>query len=248
MALMIKKSIRRLLGRFGYVVRHVGQKDGMTGVDLVHDVGILLGQKRPVVLFDVGANIGQTIASFLAMFPDSQIHSFEPSPATFEALRNAYGHDARIHLENLALGDHEGTLPFHVTNDYSVNDSLLEPAWDARATVVPVQASTLNRYCQQHRVESIDHLKIDTQGFDLQVLRGADQLLKEKRVRSLSVELTFSPMYKSQPPYIEVLSFLDAAGYQLLGFYEQTYRHNQLIYANALFRAGRVSDRENVKP
>lgn len=245
---MIKKSIRRLLGRFGYVVRHLGQKGGMAGVDLLHDVSVLLGPKRPVILFDVGANIGQTIASFLEMFPDSQIHSFEPSPATFEALRNAYGHDARVHLENLALGDQEGTLPFHVTQDYSVNDSLLEPAWDAGAKIVSVRVSTLDRYCQQHRVETIDYLKIDTQGFDLQVLRGADQLLKEKRVRSLSVELTFSPMYKSQPSYIEVLSFLETAGYQPLGFYEQTYRHNQLVYANALFRAGSISDREIVKP
>ncbi len=235
---MIKKSIRRLLGRFGYVVRHVGQKGGVTGIDLLQDVSVLFGPKRPVVLFDVGANIGQTIASFLEMFPDSQIHSFEPSPATFETLRNTYGQDPRVHLENLALGDQEGMLPFHVTQDYSVNDSLLEPAWDARATVVPVQVSTLDPYCQQHQVETIDYLKIDTQGFDLPVLRGADQLLKEKRVRSLSVELTFSPMYKSQPSYIEVLSFLDAAGYQPLGFYEQTYRHNQLVYANGMFVPG----------
>jgi len=239
---MIKKSIRRLLSRFGYVVRHVGQKGGMAGVDLLHDVSVLLGQKRPVVLFDVGANIGQTIASFLEMFPDSQIHSFEPSPAPFETLRNAYGQEARVHLENLALGDQEGALPFHVTNDYSVNDSLLEPVWDAGAKVVSVQVSTLDRYCQQHQVESIDHLKIDTQGFDLQVLRGASQILKEKRIHSLSVELTFSPMYKNQPSYIEVLSFLEKSGYQLLGFYEQTYRHNQLVYANALFVAGSIRE------
>jgi FkbM family methyltransferase len=175
---MTKRLIRRLLGRLGYVIRSVGDAGSVTGIDLLHDVQVLLGEKCPLVLFDVGGNVGQTVASFQETFRDPRIFSFEPSPKSFETMRAAYQNDSRVHLENLALGDQEGTLPFQVTKDHSVNDSLLEPVWDAQAKSVPVPVSTLVRYCQQHHIESIDYLKIDTQGYDLKVLQGrrpADQ-------------------------------------------------------------------------
>ena len=234
----MKSVIRGLLGRFGYVVRSVEKPGGVSGVDLLHDVRVILGKERPVILFDVGGNVGQTVASFLENFNEPRIYSFEPSPATFETLRAAYGHASRVRLENLALGDREDSLPFHVTKDHSVNDSLLEPVWDAQAKTVAVQVTTLDRYCEQHGIESIDYLKIDTQGYDLKVLEGARRLFLEKRIRMFSVELTFAPMYKEQPSYLKVLTFPEEFGYQMLGFYEQTYRHQRLVYANALFISG----------
>ena len=238
---MTKRLIRRLLARFGYVVRSVGEPDGVTGIDLLHDVRVLLGQKRPLVLFDVGGNVGQTIVSFLEMFHEPRIYSFEPSPATFEVLRTAHGNNPKVRLGNLALGDREGVQPFQVTKDHSVNDSLLEPVWDAQAKSVPVQVSTLDRYCQQQHIESIDYLKIDTQGYDLKVLEGSRDLLAKKRIHAFSVELIFAPMYKDQPSYIQLLSLPEQFGYQLLGIYEQTYRHQRLNYANALFISKEVS-------
>jgi FkbM family methyltransferase len=232
---MIKGFVRGLLGQYGYVVRSIGDPSGVTGVDLLHDVQVVLGEKRPVTLFDVGANIGQTVDTFLRTFPECRIYSFEPSPLIFETLKAKFGRDARCHLENLALGDQVGTLPFQVTKDHSVNDSLLEPAWDAKAKTVMVPVSTLDENCQQHRIETIDYLKIDTQGYDLNVLRGSSRMLTEKRIHAFSAELIFTSMYKNQPSFIGALSLPLRFGYRLLGFYEQTYRDNQLIYANALF-------------
>jgi FkbM family methyltransferase len=231
---MFKKAIRGCLSRFGYVIRSVPDAGGISGVDLLHDVRILLG-KRPVTLFDVGANIGQTVVSFLEAFKEPRIFSFEPSPEPFAALRSAYGQDSRVRVENMALGDQQSELPFHVTLDYSVNDSLLEPAWNAQAKTEAVPVTTLDRYCEQHGIESIDFLKVDTQGYDLKVLQGSRRLLKEKKIRGFSVELIFTPMYKDQPSYIDLLRFPEEFGYQLLGIYEQTYRHGRLVYANALF-------------
>lgn len=232
---MIKSLIRGLLGHFGYVVRSVGDPGGVTGVDLLHDVWVVLGTKLPVTLFDVGANVGQTITSFLHTFPECRIYSFEPSPSSFETLKSTFGRDSRCHLENLALGDQVAILPFQVTQDYSVNDSLLEPSWGAKAKKVMVQVFTLDQYCREHGIEIIDSLKIDTQGYDLNVLRGGSRMLGEKRIRACSGKLTFTCMYKDQPSHIDILSFSEKFGYRLIGFYEQTYRHNQLIYANALF-------------
>lgn len=233
---LIKTAIRRTLARFGYVVRSVGHRSRVSGVDLAHDVCALLHDKRGAVLFDVGANVGQTLQEFLEAFPDPRIFSFEPSPVTFETLRRQYEGRAGIRLENVALGEREGTAPFHVTRDHSVNDSLIQPTWDARATVLPVRVETLDGYCERQAIEGIDLLKIDAQGYDLKVLRGAERMLRAGRIRLFSIEVMFVPMYEGQPSLIDIASFAEQARYQLVGFYEQTYIDDRLGYLNACFR------------
>lgn len=234
----IKKAVRGILAQFGYVVRSVGHRSTLTGVDLFHDARALLGGKSDAVLFDVGANVGQTVQEFLATFHNPRILSFEPSPATFETLRAKYGGRSGICLENIALGDNDGTLPFHVTRGQSVNDSLLRPTWEPEAKEVPVRVETLDGYCERHGIEAIDLLKIDTQGNDLNVLRGAKRLLHERRIRLFSVEVLCTAMYDGQPGLVEIASFAEQASYRLVGFYELTYNANRLWYLNACFERG----------
>ena len=66
----------------------------------------------------------------IAAFRSPQVRAFEPSPETFEILRRAVGDHPGVTVEPLAMGDAQGVLPFHVTQGYSVNDSLLAPTWD----------------------------------------------------------------------------------------------------------------------
>jgi FkbM family methyltransferase len=166
-------------------------------VDLLHDIRVLLDEKHPILL-DVGANIGQTIKEFLETFRTPRIFSFEPSPETFLLLRQNYAHLSNVQLENVALGDREGTLPFYVTKDYSVNDSLLRPNWNSGAREVPIQVCTVDGYCNRLRIREIDLLKIDTQGNDANVLRGAPRMLKDGKIRLFYVEVMFTPMYEEQ--------------------------------------------------
>lgn len=239
----IKKLLRLSLSQFGLVVRSVGHASSVTGVELVHDVNVRLGKKNGIVLFDVGANVGQTLDEFLQAFSQPQIYSFEPSPATFQQLQQKYGQRANVRLEHLALSDREGTQPFYVTRNYSVNDSLLKPAWDAGAREVPVPVETLDRYCESQGISRIDLLKIDTQGNDLNVLQGATRMLDAGQIQFFSLELMYDRMYEGQPTLLDVLSFADQYGYRLLGFYEQTYVANKLNYLNACFEhMGRNSD------
>jgi FkbM family methyltransferase len=234
---ILKDAARRSLARFGYTIRSVGRDDNVTGIDMLHDVRVLLEDKSGAILFDVGANIGQTIDSFVQAFRSPRIHAFEPSPATFEILRRGYGGRPSISLENMALGDREGTLPFHVTKDYSVNDSLLEPAWNAGGDEVLVRVETLDRYCEAYGIDHVDFLKIDAQGYDLNVLRGAGRMLGERRIEAFCVEVSFVDMYKYQPKYVDILSFVNDTGYRLVGLYEQSYIRNELQYLNACFRS-----------
>ena len=229
----VKRLLRQAFGAAGYAIRDVGR--GVGGVELLHDARILLHDVPAPILFDVGANIGQTTQAMLDAFRTPQIYAFEPSPSTVESLRRAVGNRLGVTVEALAMGDAEGALPFHVTQDYSVNDSLLTPTWNAGGSVVEVRVDTIDNYCSSNGIESISLLKIDAQGYDLHVLRGARRMLDNRRIKLFSREANFDPMYTGQATLRDLLAFADEVGYKLVGFYELTYVKNRLTYLDILF-------------
>src|SRR5690606_19316093 len=110
--------------RIGITVRRTGG-EFPGGVDIMHDAAVLLGRPDSPVLFDVGANVGQTIDEFSRHFSRPRIFSFEPSPATFTVLSRKHAHHPGIRLENIALGSQPGRATFHIDPQWPVNDSLL---------------------------------------------------------------------------------------------------------------------------
>lgn len=234
MSALPKRLLRRLLRSSGFAIRDIGR--GVGGVELLHDARILLGQTPNPILFDVGANVGQTTRAMLDQFPSPRIYAFEPSPATFRELQRALGQRAGVTLVPAALGDQEGTLPFNVTSEYSVNDSLLSPAWQGQVSVVDVRVESVDGYCARNGIQGIDLLKIDAQGYDLHVLRGARTMLSEKRIALFACESNHAHLYEGQPALRDLLAFAEDAGYELVGFYEQTYVDNVLSYFDMLFR------------
>ena len=232
---MVKQLAKRAFHAAGYSVRDVGR--GVAGVDLLHDARVLLNDAENLVLFDIGANVGQTTLAMCEAFQSPRIHAFEPSPKTAATLRRAVGGRPGVVVEAIAFGDTVGTLPFHVTEVHSVNDSLLRPRWNAGGTVVDVPVTTVDAYCTSRGIERIDLLKIDTQGYDLRVLHGARQLLRDRRVRLFACEANFPDLYDDQAQLSDLLAFADAVGYRLVGFYELSYMNNELTYLDALFKA-----------
>lgn len=173
----------------------------------------------------------------LDAFHAPEFYAFEPSPSTVEWLRRAVGNRAGVTVEALAMGEAEGILPFHVTRDHSVNDSLLSPTWNAGGSVVEVRVDTVDNYCGRNGIESISLLKVDAQGYDLHVLRGARRMLDDRRIKLFSCEANFDSMYTGQTTLRGLLAFGDEVGYKLAGFYEQTYFRNTLAYLDILFFA-----------
>lgn len=150
----------------------------------------LAGKRAPVV-FDVGANEGNWLTSVLRIAPDARLHAFEPQPALAEKIRvRARG----VEVTNAAIGEHPGTLTLYDYADHpgSSHASLLPGVIDGvhggtpRSTAVPV--IRLDDYCQEHSIEAIDLLKIDVEGFELAVLRGAHRLLQAGKVAAIQFE------------------------------------------------------------
>lgn len=148
-----------------------------------------LGQS-PVV-FDVGFHRGDFTDAILAARPEAQIFGFEPA----ESIRQKYlvAHpvmDPRIKLEPLALSDSEGECLFH--DDASAQNSLAPIEYTGRTRSYPVKVTTVDLYAKRNGIGAIDLLKVDAEGYDLQVLEGASSLLANEAVAFLLFEYNFA--------------------------------------------------------
>ena len=99
----------------------------------------------------------------------------------------------------------------------------------------PRPITTIDNYCARQDVNRIDVIKCDTQGFELEVLRGAVDTIERHRIHMIFMEVTLSPMYVGAPPFYEPLRFLVDRGRQLVSFYEMFYQDNRLSWTDVLF-------------
>lgn len=204
------------------------------GVDPYRDAKLRADPKP--VLFDVGANVGQTVARLRKEFPAGEIHSFEPNPLAFDELRAATAGMARVQAWNVALGDAEGTLPFIVRQPSDLSSFLEAGAGCGKEERrIPVPVRTLDSYCEERGVRSIDLLKLDTQGYDLAVLAGSRRLLAERRVRQVLIEVTYCELYRGMPAPDAVHATLRGHGLRLVSFYTMQYRDGFAGWNDALY-------------
>jgi FkbM family methyltransferase len=140
-------------------------------------------------LFDVGAHIGLMSFAVVARRPDITVHAFEPNPGNAAAWRgNQHLNDhASTQLTEVGLSDHDGQVGFGLPSDSS--SGTLDDQGDLQ---VPV--TTLDRYCAQQGIKRIDVLKIDVQGHEPAVLRGAAGLLDAGAIETVVCEVDIAPV------------------------------------------------------
>jgi FkbM family methyltransferase len=220
------------------------------GVDLMEDLARLLPAYRPKVVFDVGANVGQSAKIYLAQFPDAHIYCFEPVGATFRELERNLGAVRRVDLYQLALGSSHrpgrmviGDMP---EMNYLSSQSPEVPAGRGVPTEV-VEVITLDEFCRSREISRIDFLKIDTEGGDLEVLQGGEALLAGQKIDLIEVEAGMNPGNRRHVPLKTFQEYLDAQGYLLFGIYEQvpewTTGELHLRRTNPVFLSRRLIER-----
>ena len=141
------------------------------------------------VVFDVGANIGLWTQSALLTNPNAQYHCFEPCPSTFAEL-SANEFPANVILNNFGLGDAEGTLKMYLDPLVSGNNSLYSRRGIPRPPVgeVDVRLTTLDTYCVERGIDRVSFVKIDVEGHELALLKGAARMLAEGRIECIQIE------------------------------------------------------------
>jgi len=214
---------------------------GRVGTDPLRDLRRILKIPKFGVIFDVGANRGQTALEYSRAFPGYRIHSFEPDPETCAILRLEARNASSVTPHCIGLGPQDGEAQLILTRR-SEGNSLLTPLtrdgveWTEPKGEVIVPIRRLDTFCSDHNIVGLDLLKIDTQGYELAVLQGSGDLLQPDRIRSLFVEMQFEPLYASQAYFHELYSLLLKKGYRLVDLYNK-YRRSDgtLRWCDGLF-------------
>jgi len=206
------------------------------GREITLDISRIIEQ--PKIMFDVGANIGQTVELWVSEFESPQIHSFEPVERLFRRLQNSVGNKAICN--QLGVGNKNEEITIH----YGKHDVSHSFVYDnVGKGGEPAQVVTLDSYCEDKGIDHIDVLKIDVEGFEHQVIQGAEKMLKKGGIDILQIEVGFDPKgyYTFYP---DIAARLDNLGYVTLGFYDQTTQWNgdaELLFCNVLFARRGIS-------
>lgn len=207
---------------------------------------------RPVeTICDVGACRGEVSARLAGLFPAAQVHAFEPHPESFATLETNTAGSPRIHRYNLALGATPGKTTLHL-NAVAGSSSLLERPRTGQRTYhnpsavhvgqAEVQVDTLDRWAIRAGVATIDLLKLDVQGSELNVLSGAERMLST--VRLVYTEVQYYPTYEGAPLMCDLWVHLRAAGLRLFHCYNSWGgADGQVVQGDAIFvRPGAVAE------
>lgn len=206
---------------------------------------------RRLTLIDAGCRGGFPQA-WLSLLPDVQIFGFDADPFECERLAKLYNRP-EICLVPQALADAPGRRKLYRARQPACS-SLYPPDPEVIASfpqlgcctltgTEEIMATSLDAWASSAGVQAVDLIKMDTQGSELDILRGGAGLLPS--VRGLDVEVEFNPIYQGQPLFGDVDAFLRGFGFVLWGFSEQTHYSrgagNQLFWANALFLSARFA-------
>ncbi|HOZ36487.1 MAG TPA: FkbM family methyltransferase [bacterium] len=180
--------------------------------------------KKDDVVFDVGANAGVLSVYMSRLIGENgRLYAFEPIRETYYLLKEnlALNRCENTRAENVALDSENGTKIMHCfEKNNSEWNSFGAPNFDGVTPnkKVEIRAETIDNYARQNKVEWIDFLKIDVEGFEREVLKGARRMLSEERIKYLSFEISQIPITAAGIKPKEVFDLLAQYGYQIYKF------------------------------
>jgi FkbM family methyltransferase len=233
----MKTLLKLAIGKLGFEKKHSRRKGRL---DPFIAMRRLVTKQKPVI-FDVGANTGQTAIRYRSLFPKAVIHCFEPFPASFDLLSASLAGDTLVELHRVALSDKSGSSKLNVNRSKATN-SLLSS--DQRAShywgndvldkedEIEVVTETVDNFCKQQNIEHVDIVKLDVQGAEYAVLSGAQEMLKRQSIDIVYMEMITAPTYVGQRKLHEYLAFFESQNYELFDFYNSVRKDGRLIQSD----------------
>jgi FkbM family methyltransferase len=243
---LVRKALSAPFEALGFEVRR--KQPAAWGEDPYLDQRRLLDGSDVRVVMDVGANLGDTVEQYRAIFPGATIHAFEPFPDVYRRLVERFAADPAVRPHQAAVTDASGTRRLHVNEAHATNSLLrvdrtpIDWAQAGAASgadaAVDVPAITLDAFCAAEGLTGIDLLKMDIQGGEGMALDGAAGLLARHAVRVVYLEVLFAPLYEGQSYFCDITRILNRHGYRLSGLYNLVHddRGRGLGWGDAIFR------------
>lgn len=227
----VKDQIRRFLRSRGQVLMPLWRLESWPWEEHLTD---LLDKYRVDCVLDVGANLGQFHDHLRDIGYNGPVISFEPVSTFYQELCRKAARDPSWRVFPYALGSEHGEKTIHVFASPGLS-SILEPDDAAMQSLLPAPDRARIERTETIQVRRLDEvlddlthdldsrrifLKIDTQGYDLEVIRGATASLG--RVAALQTEVSMIPIYQHMPDYASVITELKSLGFDISGMFPVT--------------------------
>jgi FkbM family methyltransferase len=189
-------------------------------------LGLLkVNKAEKVIILDIGAHKGESVKFFSSLYPKPVIYAFEPSRISFAALKHAVDkiEDNEISIFQIGIGDQEKVADFfdsilsetstfirpNINSQYlrRKNRILLQFHRDFLNST-PTRLTTVDAFVSESKINRIDIMKIDTEGYELQALLGAEKALREGKVRIIQFERHMDDMREDS--FVAINEFLSS--------------------------------------
>ena len=180
----------------------------------------ILAKSNPKLCIDVGANIGEYTKEIVEN-TNSRVIAFEPVPATFENLRKETElYINRIQYENKGVGASNEELIIHFNSAASAHASFSEEIkqinYVTNEEKISVPVVTLDSYFKDNNITEVDFIKIDTEGFESEVFKGAARIFKELKPKFVQIEFNWHQLFRNTSLYYFSELLKDYDLYQLI--------------------------------
>lgn len=166
---------------------------------------------RPSVIYDIGAYSGEWTKAVRKLFPHANIVMFEAQNSKEDLLKTLASQDKKISYCLALLGASENEAI--VFNEYETASSVLTEHHDTGARTVTKQMQTLDALMEKQNLPAPDFMKLDTQGYELEILKGGLKALNHAEV--VLMEVSLIDIYKNCPLLKDVVVFMDEHNFQL---------------------------------
>jgi FkbM family methyltransferase len=185
-----------------------------------------LKQAGVLSVIDVGAHTGEFASAVRAVLPEAHVYAFEPLPDCCSKLQSRLGRNTSLQAFQVALGDGQGSVEFW-RSSFAKSSSVLRMSslhqeafpWSAGNESMKVPLQALDDYADKMELTPKTLLKIDVQGYEDRVLRGATRILQQ--VHYVLVEVSVSPLYEGQAQFHTIYELLVRSGFSYMGNLEQ---------------------------
>ena len=226
---MIKKAIKKIVHSFGYDIKKINNKF----YDISFEEILKNNLPNSPIIFDIGANKGQSIEKFLKIFENPQIHSFEPIKDEIDILKKKYKDNKNIHLNDFALGEKNELKNFNITaksDNSSFNKINLNTDWvkvrskqnntnvnNYVEKIEKVKVITLDDYVKSQKIDDIDLVKMDTQGYEDKILEGSLETIKKNKITINKTQMMFDDNYNKYLNFIDIEKYIIPYNFRIVG-------------------------------
>lgn len=165
-------------------------------------------------IIDVGANIGQFALASSYIYPEAKIYSFEALPSLNSTLSKNLKQLRRCKIYNLALNSTSQDIQFYECDNSQVSSALKPLANNSRLNEIVVHSDRLDNILKTSEIERPSLLKLDVQGFEKEVLKGATGLFNV--IDYVLMEVSLIHAYQNEPLFNEMNEFMSLNNFSLI--------------------------------